>query len=45
MPRWSKRGAFGVSVHVNRQLRSPLAGAGRDLPLPKPLNGAILCCD
>jgi hypothetical protein len=26
-----KRGAFGVSVQVSRQLRSPFAGTGRGL--------------
>jgi hypothetical protein len=33
---------FNVSVPVNRQLRSPLAGRGRDMPLSKPVRSAIL---
>jgi len=38
----AKISAVRPSGIVNRPLRPPFAGAGRDLPLPNPFKGAIL---
>ena len=40
--RYAQTRAIQRSAALDRRLRAPVAGAGRDLLLPKPLTGAIL---
>jgi hypothetical protein len=42
MRRCAQTRAIQRSVALDRRLRAPVAGAGRDLLLPRPLTGAIL---